>query len=57
MPLARSGRSSEKLRDRIEQLELTLADINEMLADTNAAPSRAFARDVGVLSSVAVHSS
>jgi transposase len=31
------GRSSEKLRDRVEQLELTLADIDELLAET--APS------------------
>jgi transposase len=28
------GRSSEKLRERIEQLELTLADIDELLAET-----------------------
>ncbi len=28
------GRSSEKLRDQVEQLELTLADIDEMLAET-----------------------
>jgi transposase len=28
------GRSSEKLRDRVEQLELTLADINELLGET-----------------------
>lgn len=28
------GRSSEKLRDRMEQLELTLADIDELLAET-----------------------
>ena len=31
------GRSSEKLRDNIEQLELTLADIDEMLAETEPA--------------------
>jgi len=31
------GRSSEKLRERVEQLELTLADIDELLAET--APS------------------
>jgi transposase len=31
------GRSSEKLRDRVEQLELTLADIDALLAET--APS------------------
>ena len=30
------GRSSEKLRERIEQLELTLADIDELLAETAA---------------------
>jgi hypothetical protein len=29
------GRSSEKLRDRLEQLELTLADIDELLAETS----------------------
>lgn len=28
------GRSSEKLRDRVEQLELTLADIDELLGET-----------------------
>lgn len=28
------GRSSEKLRERIDQLELTLADIDELLAET-----------------------
>ncbi len=28
------GRSSEKLRDEVEQLELTLADIDELLAET-----------------------
>lgn len=28
------GRSSEKLRDKVEQLELTLADIDELLAET-----------------------
>ena len=28
------GRSSEKLRDQVEQLELSLADIDEMLAET-----------------------
>ena len=28
------GRSSEKLRARVEQLELTLADIDELLAET-----------------------
>ncbi|MBS0614378.1 MAG: IS66 family transposase [Proteobacteria bacterium] len=36
------GRSSEKLRERVEQLELTLADIDELLAETApdaAAPS------------------
>ena len=34
------GRSSEKLRQQIEQLELTLGDIDEMLAETApAAPS------------------
>ena len=32
------GRSSEKLRDQVEQLELTLADIDEMLAEI--APAR-----------------
>lgn len=30
------GRSSEKLRERIEQLELTLADIDELLAETTS---------------------
>lgn len=32
------GRSSEKLRDQVEQLELTLAEIDELLAET-AAPN------------------
>lgn len=31
------GRSSEKLRDQIEQLELTLADLDELLAETGPA--------------------
>ena len=31
------GRSSEKLRDRFEQLELTLADIDELLSETEPA--------------------
>ena len=33
------GRSSEKLRDRIEQLELTLADIDELLAESSSPES------------------
>ncbi len=35
------ARSSEKLRARIEQLELTLADIDELLAETSAPPGSA----------------
>ena len=31
------GRSSEKLRDQVEQLELTLADIDEMLGEITPA--------------------
>jgi len=34
---ARFGRSSEKLREQVEQLELTLADIDERLAETEPA--------------------
>jgi transposase len=37
------GRRSEKLRDRLDQLELTLADIDELLAET--APSDADAAE------------
>lgn len=41
------GRSSEKLRDRLEQLELTLADIDELLAETSPPedPAAAAAED------------
>jgi transposase len=34
LPRVTFGRSSEKLRARVEQLELTLADIDELLAET-----------------------
>ena len=39
------GRSSEKLRERIEQLELALADIDELLGETDAAGRPAAAED------------
>lgn len=38
------GRSSEKLRDQVEQLELTLADIDEMLGEITPASDPADAQ-------------
>jgi transposase len=41
------GRSSEKLRDQVEQLELTLADIDEMLGEITPANDPADAQHEG----------